>query len=310
MRHIAITGASGFIGRHLVRALEGRARLRLLVRRPDATLAGNEVEILEGALESEAALADLVAGVETVIHAAGAIRAPDRARFEAINATATARLARAAAEAGVHRFVLVSSLAARAPEVSAYAWSKARAEAELRRFAETMQIAVIRPPAVYGPGDRATLEIFRGLARGRLVVPAAREGRFSLIFVEDLAALLAHLCEAPWPRGLILEPDDGHPGGYRWQDLADRAAAATGRPVRLVLLPRAAGQLVASTSELFARITGKAPLLPVDKLGEFYHSDWLCRPEGLEKVAGWRPHVTFAEGLDRTFAWYRAAGWL
>lgn len=310
MRRIAVTGASGFIGRHLVRALEGRARLRLLVRRPDAALAGEEVEILEGALESEAALLDLVADTEVVIHAAGAIRARDRAHFEAVNATATARLARAAATVGVRRFLLVSSLAARAPEVSAYAWSKARAEEELRRFAGAMEIAIIRPPAVYGPGDRATLEIFRGLARGRLVVPAAREGRFSLIFVEDLAALLAHLCEAPWPPGLTLEPDDGHPGGYRWRDLADRAAAASGRPVRLLLLPPAAGRLVASTSELFARITGKAPLLPADKLGEFYHSDWLCRPEGLEQVAGWRPRVTFAEGLGRTLAWYRAAGWL
>ncbi len=310
MRRVAITGATGFIGRHLVTALAGGADLRLLLRRPDPALARSGATVLRGSLDSESALGELVADREVVVHLAGAIRAPDRRTFEAVNALATARLARAAARAGVRRFLLVSSLAARAPEVSAYAWSKARAEEELRAAAGGMEIAIVRPPAVYGPGDRATLEIFRGLARGRLIMPASREARFSLIFVEDLAALLAHLCEAPFPPGLLLEPDDGRPGGYSWRELATIAGAHTGRPVRLVLLPRAAGQVLASTSELIARIRGAAPLLPVDKLGEFYHSDWLCRPEGLETVAGWRPLVDFAEGIGRTLAWYRAAGWL
>ncbi len=310
MRCVAVTGATGFIGRHLVRALEDRARLRLLLRRPAPGLEGGSVTVLRGSLESEDALGALVAGCDTVIHLAGAIRAPDRRSFERVNAVATARLARAAAGAGVRRFLLVSSLAARLPEVSAYAWSKARAEEELRRHAGKMEIVTIRPPAVYGPGDRATLEIFRGLARGRLILPANRQARFSLVFVEDLAALLAHLCETPCPSPLVLEPDDGHPGGYSWQDLASLAEPHVGRPVRLLLLPRAAGKLIASTSELIARIRGGAPLLPVDKLGEFYHSDWLCRPEGLEKIGDWRPLVNFAEGVGRTLAWYRAAGWL
>ncbi len=310
MRCLAITGATGFIGRHLVKALEGRARLRLLSRRPDPSLERATATVLRGALEDEEAVAALVAGADTVIHLAGAIRAPDRRSFETVNALATARLARIAAGAGVRRFLLVSSLAARAPGVSAYAWSKARAEEELRVHAGGMEIAVVRPPAVYGPGDRATFEIFRGLARGRLVLPANREARFSLIFVEDLAALLAHLGETTWPPDLLLEPDDGRPGGYSWQDLARLAEPHAGRPVRLLLLPRAVGRLIASTSEAIARIRGGVPMLPVDKLGEFYHSDWLCRPEGLEKIGGWRPLVDFAEGVGRTLAWYRAAGWL
>ena len=310
MRRVAVTGATGFIGRHLVTALAEGADLRLLIRRPDPALARSGATLLRGALDSEPALEALVADREVVVHLAGAIRAPDRRAFEAVNALATARLARAAARAGVRRFVLVSSLAARAPEVSAYAWSKARAEEELRAAAGAMEIVIVRPPAVYGPGDRATLEIFRGLARGLLVLPANRDARFSLIFVEDLAALLAHLCDAPLPSGLVLEPDDGRPGGYRWHDLAAIAASHAGRPVRLLLLPRAIGRLMASTSELIARIRGEAPLLPVDKLGEFYHSDWLCRPEGLEAIGGWRPLVNFVDGIGRTLAWYRAAGWL
>jgi len=307
---IALTGGSGFVGRHLVHALAGRHRLRLLVRRPERALAALGAELVHGRLDDLEALDRLVEGAEVVVHAAAAIRAPSPAVFDEVNRVGTVRVLDAAVRAGVRRFVLVSSLAARAPQVSAYARSKATAEAALAARADAFETVVVRPPAVYGPGDRATLEIFRGLARGRLVLPAHRRGRFSLLFVSDLAALLRELVEAPVPPGLVLEPDDGTEGGYDWPGLVATAERVLGHPVRLHLLPQAAAPLLARASEVLARIVGGDALLPRDKIGELYHPDWVCRGIGCDDLPGWRPSVRFEDGLGRTLDWYRAAGWL
>lgn len=307
---VALTGATGFVGRHLAHALAPRHRLRLLVRRPDRALAALGGELVHGALGRDGAIERLVAGAEVLVHAAGAIRAPSAAEFDRVNHQGTAHLLAAAAAAGVGRVILVSSLAARAPEVSAYARSKAAAEAALAAQAQRFETVIVRPPAVYGPGDRATFEIFRGIARGRLVVPGDRNARFSLLYVEDLAELVAELVSAQGLAGGVLEPDDGRDGGYDWPALAEIASQALGHQVRLHLLPRAAAPAVAMLSELVARVTGGTALLPRDKLGELYHRDWVCRQWPAGDPLRWRPAVGFAEGVRRTLDWYRAAGWL
>lgn len=307
---IAVTGATGFVGRHLVHALAARHEVRALVRRRDPALSELGVELVAGALEDGDALGRLVAGAEVVVHAAALIRAPSAAEFDRVNHRGTEHLVRAAARAGVRRFVLVSSLAARAPAVSAYARSKAAAETALKEAGGQLETVVVRPPAVYGPGDRATLEIFRGIARGRLILPANARGRFSLLYVEDLAALVAELVTAPLPAGLLVEPDDGTENGYDWPGLAAIASAAAGRPVKLHLLPRSAAGLLAGASELLARFTGGEAVLPRDKLGELFYPDWVCRARPDPALLSWRPAVGFAEGVRRTLEWYRAAGWL
>lgn len=307
---IAVTGGTGFVGRHLVYGLAGRYPLRLLVRRPDRALAALGAQLIYGALDDAEALGRLVAGAEVVIHAAALIRAPSPAVFEETNHRGTLRLLEAAARAGVRRFLFVSSLAARAPQVSAYARSKAAAEQAVAAHAGSMETIIVRPPAVYGPGDRATLEIFRGLARGRLVLPAHRQGRFSLLFVSDLADLLRELVAAPLPSGIILEPDDGTPGGYDWPGLVAAAARVLGHPVRLYLVPQMAAPLIARASELWARILGGEVLLPRDKVGELYHTDWVCCGIRDDIALAWHPLVRFEDGLPRTLDWYRTAGWL
>jgi len=309
MATVALTGATGFIGRHLVAALSGRHRLRALVRRPDDALAKQGVEQIKGELHDDDALVRLLAGCAVAIHLAGAIDAPDRATFFRINAEGSERVAVAAARTGVRRLVLVSSLAAREPHVSAYAASKAEAEARVLAVAGRYELVTVRPPAVYGPGDRATLEVFRALHRGLLVLPGRRRARFSLVYVRDLAELLALLIGAPDVDGLVLEPDDGRPGGWSWDEVAQTAAGVLGRPVRILTLPRPLAILAALAGELACRPRGRTPPLPRDRIGQLYHDDWVCRPEGLARL-GWRPRTPLAGGMAETFAWYRAAGWL
>ncbi|MCS6778580.1 MAG: NAD-dependent epimerase/dehydratase family protein [Geminicoccaceae bacterium] len=308
---VALTGATGFVGRHVARRLRaGGLRLRALVRRDDPGLATEGVELVRGGLDDPAALEALVAGAGAIVHVAGLVAAPSRTAFARANVEGTARLVAAARRrAEGARFVLVSSLAAREPALSAYAWSKREAERLVEAAADALEPIVVRPPAVYGPGDKATLPIMAQLARGLLLAPRARANRFSLIYVEDLADLLATAVLEGAPSRVPLEPDDGRPEGYRWRDLADLAAARLRRPVRLVELPRSLMTTAALLAEASARPLGRPPRLSRGKIAELFHPDWLARRDGLE-ARSWRPRVPFEEGLPRTLSWYRAEGWL
>lgn len=303
MRPVALTGGTGFIGRHLAARLrEQGVPLRLLARRPPP----NEDRVpgiawVEGDLGDERALRRLVEGVDAVVHAAGLVAASDRRSFHEVNVAGTARLLAVLPDRA--RLVHVSSLAARAPRTSAYAASKLEAERLVR--AARPDAVIVRPPAVYGPGDRATLPIFQQLARGLLVVPAAAGARFSLLFVEDLVELLASVATAATHASQVLEPDDGCPGGYGWGDLAALAAEARGAAVRFVRLPPAPLWPLAALFDAIARRRGATPLLGRDKLGELAHPDWVAAG-----VPGWRGRTDFRDGFAATIAWYRCRGWL
>jgi nucleoside-diphosphate-sugar epimerase len=308
----ALTGATGFVGRHVLVALrEAGWNVRVLTRRPAADdLLGAGVEPVRGSLDDTASLAALAADADAVIHVAGAIQAPDRVAFLAANSEGTRCVAAAAAARPGTRFLYLSSLAARAPFVSAYAESKALGEQEARRWQDTLRVAIVRPPAVYGPGDRATLPLVRSLAQGWLVAPRVEGLRFSLLFVRDLSALVVTLLETDLPTGTVLEPSDGKPGGYSWPELAALAGRELGRKVRVVGVPRGPFDLLARLAELQARATGRSAVLSRLKVAELFHADWVSDPATLASLRGWEPHVDFARGLPLTLAWYREAGWL
>lgn len=304
---VALTGATGFIGRHLALALHDSGHtVRALVRRHDPGLAARGVDLHLGDLESD--LDSFVAGNDIVVHVAGAVRGVDAAHFRAVNAGGTARLA-AATPTG-SRFILVSSLAARSPAISPYAASKAEGERLALEHSGRLQVVVVRPPAVYGPEDRATLPLLRGLQRGLLVHPGSPAARFSLLYAHDLVRLVGALL-ADWPRdGTILEPDDGTSGGYGWADLAAIARERLGRGVRLVAVPQCPMSCAAWLAERHGRRTGRPPILSRGKVAELYHRDWVSDTRAMAEFAGWRPQVRFGDGLTASLAWYRQAGWL
>ena len=301
---IAITGATGFVGRHLVERLSGQElHLRALSRR--GPIAGTTT--VDGDLCDEAAMRRLIDGVGHVVHLAGVVKSPDPAVFHKVNAAGTERLARAMVSAGQAHLTLVSSLAARHAEVSAYAASKRAAEEAALAVLGPDRVTIIRPPAIYGPGDRATLVIFKQLKSGLLVAPGPRGARFSLLYVTDLADLIvAHVTGAlELPKRLEL--DDGRPGGYGWGDLAAVASRATGRRVRLFRVPV---RLLRAPARLADMLAGRFALdlpLTVDKLGELAHPNWVSDSSALSKPT---TNITFKEGFSRTLEWYRHARWL
>jgi nucleoside-diphosphate-sugar epimerase len=307
---VAVTGATGFIGRRLVRRLvDGGWRVRALARRPDDDLDNAGAEVVRGALEDDPSLNALVESVDAVVHCAGAIRAPNHEVFVHINREGTARLARAiAVQPRPPRLLLMSSLAARSPELSSYATSKRMAEESVHQvLAGQAEFCIVRPPAVYGPGDRATLPIFRQIQRGLLLVPAG-DTRFSLLYVEDLAEIVTSLLDTPDWDGQFIEPDDGR-GGYCWADLAHIAGQHLHRRVRTLPVPWLAMCLPAAIAQLMGAVLQRAPQITLGKLRELYHADWVCQGPSAPLLAA-PPRVAFDNGFATTFAWYRQRGWL
>ena len=301
---IALTGSTGFVGRHLTKALaEAGFALRLLVRQGPYDCGFGSAETVIGTLDDEGALAQLVGGSSAVIHLAGAIAAPDRDAFFAVNARGTEKIARAAMAASVPRFIHVSSLAAREPQISDYGASKRAAEEALLAL-EPQGLLIVRPPVVYGPGDRATLPLLAQFTRRTAFIPGTPRLRFSLLYADDLAKYLS-LRLADEAQGLI-EIDDGRPDGYGWPDLLRMAAQSEGREAKAFYVPKWLLESLAWPAALIGSTLGlRVPLTP-GKVRELYHPDWVAHPTA-PRAEGC---IDFAEGFRRTIAWYREEEWL
>jgi len=299
----AVTGGTGFVGQHLLRvAVEQGHSVRALARRPQQPSAG--LAWIEGSLDDRESLARLCAGADAVIHIAGTINARTRAEFFHCNVTGTQNLLAAATSAGVRRFVHVSSLAAREPQLSAYGASKAESEAVVR--ASGLNWTIVRPPAVYGPGDRETLVLFRMVKSGIAAVPG--HGRASYIEVGDLARALLALAAAPKASGRTLEIDDGEPCAH--DTIARLIGAALGKKPLVVHLPPATLRAGAAVDTLLAKLTDRLPKISFDRARYLAHPDWVARTDELRALGVWQPSVPLRDGLAATAAWYRSHGWL
>ena len=311
---VAVTGATGFIGSHLVHRLADAGwRVRILTRRlpTHPRFADTPVEAVIGALDEPDSLARLVRGADAVVHCAGLVKARNRAEFFRVNADGVRGLATAAAAQSPRpRFILLSSLAAREPALSAYAASKRAGEAALAAHGVGLPWTVLRPPAIYGPGDRETLPFFRFVARGIAPLLGPRSARLSLLHVDDLTAAVAVLLAAEGSVGATYELDDGRPGGYSWRAMTDAAARHLGTRARPVQVPRALLQGAALTAGLIGLVAPRGHMLTAGKVRELRHPDWVCHDRTLVEHTAWRPRLDLHDGFAATIGWYRRAGWL
>ncbi len=299
---LAITGATGFVGQTLMRiALDHGASVQALTRRPQPARAG--VTWITGALDDPASLAALTHARDAVIHVAGVVSAATRAGFAAGNIAGTQAVVDAATAAGVRRFIHVSSLSAREPALSDYGWSKAEAEAVVR--ASGLDWTIIRPPAIYGPGDREMVDLYKMARRGIVLMPPA--GRVSLIHVGDLARLLLALVDQPATFGGTYEADDGHAGGWHYSDYGRMIGDAVGRRVVALHMP---GMVVKALARLDRTVRGEGAKLTPDRAAYLCHPDWVISPGARVPPAIWQPQIDTASGLRETATAYRAAGWL
>jgi len=317
-----VTGATGFIGGHLVDALRARGdEITALVRDPGRAreIARRGAHIVVGGLGA-GNLRELMAGHDIAYHLAGLVAGRNEAEFLATNQGGTAQVVAAAQAADVSRFVLVSSLAAGGPStpgtplngsepprpVTQYGRSKLAAEVVVRE--SDLEWTVLRPPAVYGPGDREMLRLFKAAATGLAPVFGHGSQPLSLVFGPDLAAGIVAAGATEKTRGGIYYA--AHPEVLTARQLVESVGRAIGKRVRVVAIPRWVGRMVLRATDLAARLANRATVLSVDKAEEFFAPAWVVDSSSLTEATGWSAHHAFEDGARLTAEWYRERGWL
>jgi len=306
-RTIAVTGATGFIGAMLVdHLLAAGWNVRALVRSRSAhcIAATPGLEVVTGSLQDGESLNRLVQGAAAVVHCAGAVRGVTAADFNAVNVDGLERLVRAVLSLSPRpRFLSLSSLAARAPELSHYAFSKRQGELALAAMAEDMEWVVLRPPAVYGPGDKQMLPLFQWMGRGIAPVLGEPHARMSLLYVEDLCAAVLSWLNAGSCRCGVYELNDTQKGGYSWDEIIPKISALRARRIFRLPLPAALLKAIALINVAVARLIGYAPMLTPGKVRELRHPDWVADNSALTAAIGWQPAFSLEQGLRRTMGW-------
>ena len=271
---IGVTGATGFIGQHLIRqALEMGFVVRAMVRTPSklGEFTHENLEIHAAGLgQDDAAFCE---GCDAIIHLAGLIKAKSRPAFDAVNVTAAKAIAASAQNAGVKRFILISSMTARAPELSDYAGSKYEGEIAVKS-AFAGALATVRAPAVFGPGDEATAPFMQLILKGFLPTAGGRkwrERKLALVAVQDIAReILTHGLSGSYD-GRIVSPCNL--GEITWPEFGEMAARAAGRNVRVIPIPLAVIYPVAGLTSISSRLLNIGHLT-LGKLREFLYDDW------------------------------------
>ena len=323
---VAVTGGSGFIGAHLVAALAARgAQVRCLLRpASDRSRLPAEAEpVVAADLGDAAALERLVRGCDAVVHLAGLTRSWTTRELYRVNRDGTAALcaALARAEPVVDHLILVSSQAAVGPSrggrprreedppapVTAYGRSKLAAERVRLRHPE-LPITVIRPPVVYGPGDRDIFAYFR-LVRARVRPELVPTRRLSMVYVGNLVDALLLALERP-PRAGQRVYHVADRGVVTMSEVAEWIAAAYGRPTWRLPVPQSALAVAGLPLAAAGRLLRRDLLLSRDKLREIAQPAWILATCSIQVQLDYRPRVDTRAGVRHTAQWYRDHGWL
>lgn len=302
---IAMTGATGFVGsRFLDLAVKNGYFVRALTRkkqddRPNVTW-------VRGALDNQKSLEKLCNDAQIVVHIAGVVNAPDRAGFEAGNVAGTLSFVEASKQARIRRFIHISSLAATQPDLSIYGETKAKAEKIVA--SSGLDWTTIRPPWVYGPGDKDTLDLFKSARFGFVPIPPDTDGKLSVIHVDDLCASIAAVIPAHEDlTAKTFEVDDGASQPWTQSQFAKAIGSALGKQIKPIGTPKSILDIGAKLDRLFRRNRAK---LTQDRVSYFCHDDWSIDPGKRLSKEIWKPKVDTIKGLEKTARWYRQNDWL
>ena len=322
-----VTGATGFIGSHLVERLVAEGHdVRCFVRSTSNVrwLKNLPVEIFVGDFFDAESLRNALRGVRIVHHVAGITKAQRKRDYWRWNSEATRKLLEATFQfaESIDRFVHMSSQAAVGPSyngtpanelttphpIDVYGKSKIEAEQACLGFSGKLPITIIRPVAVYGPRDHDTFSFFKWLNRGILPILGSEKKRVALIYVKDLV------------EGIVVATESKHAVGQTyfianeknptWEELFSVATQIAGKKVRKFRIPNFSVYLVAAAAEPLSFITGKAALYSFEKARELAQANWGCDVAKAKRELGYEAKTPILDGMRETIQWYRREGWL
>ena len=302
---IAVTGGAGFVGADLLRQIVERGdEAAVLARTPSKLPDLPGLRIVKGALEDETALAELARGADVFLHLAGVTHARRAADYRTVNVDGAARAAKAAAEAGV-KFIHISSMSARAPETSPYARSKFDSEAAVAQASGGNPWLALRLPAIFGPGDFATLPYFKLIKSGLALEPRTEPpARASLLYVGEAGRAILAAAAAAAP-GQVYEIGDDSPEGRAWAEIGAALGEVMGKAPRRLRVPRAPIAAYHGLLRAVENALGRNPSVREGQVNEFFHPDWTARDNLLSDAVGWRPETGLKEGFAKTVLWYQ-----
>jgi nucleoside-diphosphate-sugar epimerase len=315
----AITGATGFIGRHVAADLVARGiAVKAVVRPGSRHQAPPGTTVVHAPLDA-AALREAFAGADVVIHLAGVVAAVDARTFAAVNVDGTRAVATAARDAG-SRLVHVSSVAAAGPAtasaphreddephpVTPYGSSKLAGEQTVKATSG-LRWLILRPGVVYGPTDRAVLPLFQAAQRGLLPLVGRPGAAYTFIYVDDVVRTIVSAVGKADATGTVFV---GHPAPVSSRDVLDAIQAAIGRRARVVPVPLALTYVAALAADVTGRILRTPMPLNLWRYAELAAEGFVCRVDRMRDELGVTASVSLGDGMARTAAWYREAGWL
>lgn len=325
--NILVTGGTGFIGSHVVEILlKQNYHVRCLVRKSSNLqwLESLPVELVYGNFDDMDSLRAAVAGTDVIIHLAGVVAAKDREGFFRGNVTATNNLLAAVLKysTGIKRFLHVSSLTAVGPgkngkpvdetsipqPITTYGESKLAAEKTVLSYADKFPVTIVRPPAVYGPRDTATLSFFQSVQKGLIPLVGFSPKKVSLIYVDDLADGIVNAALSKDTEGKIYFL--GSENIYNWQQIGTVAARVVGRKTLTVRIPEFLVMAIAGISGFISKFKKKPSVLNYEKGKDMVADNWTCSVESAKRDFGYRQKVSLEEGIKNTLDWYREHGWL
>lgn len=301
---IALTGATGFVGRHLLHTLASHGFIiKALTRRPQSDL--KNVIWVSGDLENQSSLKELVEDADVIINVAGLVKAKNLTDFLDANANAIENILNAIDSHKKPHFIQISSLAAKEENISDYAFSKRQGEKILQSNTQERPWTIIRPPGIYGPKDNETLKIFKMLKSGLAFFPDNKNNHVSWINIKDLVSAIIHLMNNEKYFQRILEIDDGNQNGYTHEEFYKTVCEILNVRPFYITIPKSILKLFGHINDIFGRIFNYAPMVSAKKINEICHSDWVCRKNDEFAINDWQAKIDLKTGLKETLDWYK-----
>lgn len=326
MKNVLVTGATGFIGSHLVAALCRNNHVRCIVRRTSNLqwIRNLNIEVIYADLGDVGTLINLIRDSHVVFHLAGVTKALSQLSFQKSNVIATQNLLKAAlfSSPELQRFIFVSSQAAAGPSqggipvfetdlprpLTLYGKSKLEAERIVLSYADRLPVTIVRPPSVFGPRDRDMLQIFKAVQSGFKPVLGWKSHYASFIFVEDLVSGLIQAAESDQSVGktYFLATEQK----ISWDLFNNTVAEVMGKRAIKIHIPVWIFALIAMMRDIYSRMTKKTDIINWDKVKEFRERFWICDSSQAEKDFHFKRSIDFNAAIQKTYRWYREHGWL